>query len=653
MTIRQINRFVGASPVRQGNGRRARMAYSLLTGDLADSQQYNETLWVRQLLEGQGIDPNSGTGDLSACTPVARALLGAARWPAARRAATPGCRTTRTTRSLGDYYDPDEPLGTFAAWPRYPGLMDRAQVGFQPEGLQRALLRRARQPRRAGPGQRGVQQRLRTHRHRLRQALRGHRRRLLRTRPLGAAAPTRRRDVRAARRRPAVGDKARDQVDLRRRAASATPTASASSPAPRTRPRAARPATTRGTRGRGCACCRWTPWPRAARSRRRSTSAAPTRATSTTRSTAGSSSELTRRHRARRAGHRLRPPPDPQHGLRPCATRRRRRAPSAAHRLRQGPARFGADPHRRQRALAVQPLLALRGLRRRPHARERAAPLRPPAVGGRLLRRLAVVGDQHLGRRRLARADPAGRADGQQGRHAVVLRHAARPRLAAAARPGSGSTSLSHSALGTLDRAFSYNDPDVQHRNGDEGGPEDRNAELLLLDPRRSSAGLRRRLRTCGLPNGSLSGRRVGAARLGVLRRTNRRAFPSFRRSRRSIDRFCIVGRRGARESAIRCAACCGGSSSRTRRRVRGRAVLALTSSRVYSARGVRAGSCARLMRRRHRAPASASGSGATSGTSSARRRATLLFKVRRGRVRELGLAERRLTSTAARGCGS
>ena len=82
--------------MRQGNGRRARMAYSLLTGDLADSQQYNETLWIRQLLEGQGIDPNSGTADLSACTPVARALL-APRVAAARRGATRACRTTRTT----------------------------------------------------------------------------------------------------------------------------------------------------------------------------------------------------------------------------------------------------------------------------------------------------------------------------------------------------------------------------------------------------------------------------------------------------------------------------------------------------------------------------------------------------------------------------
>ena len=100
------------------------------------------------------------------------------------------------------------------------------------------------------------------------------------------------------------------------------------------------------------------------------------------------------------------------------------------------PRDFGADPHRRQRALVVQPVPALRGLRGRPHARERAAPVRAAAVRGRLLGRLALVGDQHLGGGRLAPADAAGRADGQPRRHAVVLRDAARPRLSPARARG-------------------------------------------------------------------------------------------------------------------------------------------------------------------------------------------------------------------------
>ena len=136
----------------------------------------------------------------------------------------------------------------------------------------------------------------------------------------------------------------------------------------------------------------------------------------------------------------------------------------------------------------------------------------------------------------------------------------------------------------------------------------------------------------------------MGAARLGVLRRTNRRAFPSFRRSRRSIDRFCIVGG-GVTRVGYPLRGLLRRVSARTRRRVRGRAVLALTSSRVYSARGVRAGSSARLMRRRHRRLQRIR-IGRNLWYLKRSRRATLLFKVRRGRVRELGLAERRLTGS-------
>ena len=43
LAIRNMNRFVDASPVAQGDGSRARMGFALMTGDLADSQQLNET----------------------------------------------------------------------------------------------------------------------------------------------------------------------------------------------------------------------------------------------------------------------------------------------------------------------------------------------------------------------------------------------------------------------------------------------------------------------------------------------------------------------------------------------------------------------------------------------------------------------------------
>jgi hypothetical protein len=48
--IRAMNRFL-ASPVVQGDGSRARMVNTVLTGDLADNMQRNETEWVVKLLE--------------------------------------------------------------------------------------------------------------------------------------------------------------------------------------------------------------------------------------------------------------------------------------------------------------------------------------------------------------------------------------------------------------------------------------------------------------------------------------------------------------------------------------------------------------------------------------------------------------------------
>jgi len=58
--IRQMNQFSGASPVGDGSGAHRPMDFTIDTGDSADSQQRNETLWVRTLLEGGSLNPNSG-----------------------------------------------------------------------------------------------------------------------------------------------------------------------------------------------------------------------------------------------------------------------------------------------------------------------------------------------------------------------------------------------------------------------------------------------------------------------------------------------------------------------------------------------------------------------------------------------------------------
>jgi alpha-D-xyloside xylohydrolase len=151
-------------------------------------------------------------------------------------------------------------------------------------------------------------------------------------------------------------------------------------------------------------------------------------------------------------------------------------------------------------------------------------------------------------------------------------------------------------------------------------------------DPFSAAAGRPR----CAFPTGRLSGTRVGPGALGRTRAANRRAFPRFRQARRRVDRFCLTDGRLIRI----------GYPSRRLRRLgarRERAVLVLTSSRRYSIRRVRQGSSLRTLRRRVRV-----GRGYRVGRNrwylARGRRARLVFKVRGGRVGEVGLASLRLT---------
>lgn len=140
--IRQVNRFTAASPVAQGGGARAGMDFALTTGDNADNQQYNENVWVRQLLEGgQSLNPNSGVrtnyNECSAISDAAltlRDFLGAPAEPTYSGVQDFGDQTVDTTT----FYDPNQPRGMFAEWPRYSGLMNRAQQTFTPTGLRRS-----------------------------------------------------------------------------------------------------------------------------------------------------------------------------------------------------------------------------------------------------------------------------------------------------------------------------------------------------------------------------------------------------------------------------------------------------------------------------------------------------------------------------------
>jgi metallophosphoesterase (TIGR03767 family) len=132
--IRQIDAFSGASPIASGDGSRASMNFAIDTGDSADSQQLNETEWVRTLLEGGTLDPNSGIDPAGYSHPLCPAI------------GVPGAAEAAGYTGVQDYddyveglnpyfYDPDEPRGAAAGWPEYPGLMDRAQQPFEAAGL--------------------------------------------------------------------------------------------------------------------------------------------------------------------------------------------------------------------------------------------------------------------------------------------------------------------------------------------------------------------------------------------------------------------------------------------------------------------------------------------------------------------------------------
>ena len=119
----QINRFARVSPVAQGDGSDERLAAAMLTGDVIDNNQRNELELARTLLEGGRADPNSGVTGAAGCPREDAAGL------------YTGVQDYDDYTETPDFYDPDQPAGIFAGWPRYPGLADRAQRAFTTAGL--------------------------------------------------------------------------------------------------------------------------------------------------------------------------------------------------------------------------------------------------------------------------------------------------------------------------------------------------------------------------------------------------------------------------------------------------------------------------------------------------------------------------------------
>src|SRR5918994_4242493 len=136
-TVRSVNAN-RRSTVRQGNGRRARLSFAITTGDLADNQQLNDTRWFRDVLNGGQVDPFSGKpiGPGNECAGT-QAELDAVNADVAVRVYT-GMQDYDDYPAAPDdrkagFWDPDAaPPGAsaYSTFPRYEGLMERAQAPF-------------------------------------------------------------------------------------------------------------------------------------------------------------------------------------------------------------------------------------------------------------------------------------------------------------------------------------------------------------------------------------------------------------------------------------------------------------------------------------------------------------------------------------------
>jgi hypothetical protein len=157
--------------------------------------------------------------------------------------------------------------------------------------------------------------------------------------------------------------------------------------------------------------------------------------------------------------------------------------------------------------------------------------------------------------------------------------------------------------------------------------------------------------RGCDRPTGRVYRRGLDRARLGRDRLVHLRSYRIGLKGRRRLDKFCLSDRRAVR---------IGYPTNRLLRRNLGRrarssafapnkAVLVLTSSRRFKLRRVRVGTPTSVMRRRIGLRARGIRIGRNVWYSKRGKRARLVFKTRRGRVREVGHAPLRLTSTRRR----
>jgi metallophosphoesterase (TIGR03767 family) len=132
------------SAVKPVKGKPAKLQFAINTGDMADSQQFNEINYITSILDGKVVDPFSGKPitDTNPCSGQSAETI-------ARLNADVAARRYTGVQDYSDYTAPDQRKaaywdpntappgggGPYADWPRYPGLLDRAQQPFQAAGL--------------------------------------------------------------------------------------------------------------------------------------------------------------------------------------------------------------------------------------------------------------------------------------------------------------------------------------------------------------------------------------------------------------------------------------------------------------------------------------------------------------------------------------
>ncbi len=124
--VRAVNRH-RTSELTGARGRRACMGFTLMTGDLTDNAQLNETRWYLRLLEGGTLDPSSGTAGCEVADPASR-YFGVQDFD--------DFAAGVSAERLAGFWDPDRggARGRYGGL-RYPGLAERAQRPFVAEGL--------------------------------------------------------------------------------------------------------------------------------------------------------------------------------------------------------------------------------------------------------------------------------------------------------------------------------------------------------------------------------------------------------------------------------------------------------------------------------------------------------------------------------------